>query len=337
MPEFAPIEVPQGPLITPHIPNITGAETPKLYDAGASIVAAAAKGAEINGRVRSMESRLLAMQLDEKNKDIEHGLAVQRMAQQAGIAERNASERALIDSARIADMQFKQNWKEQTASDYSGLVEEVSKAGVKPGDSNYWPTILDIESRHSKGALTPAGRTLHNLHGSEFNKAAAAEANAAYAEDRNVKSDIKGLDWHGLMPTTAIFDNPAVWQDADWMDNTGKPVIDPVTKQPLKAKTVFLGKNQTGVDQYLTLPVDDYQRYMARWNHAQTRLSNLQEQIRDPYGQIPVFPVDSTGGGGMPPGGGTFKARSSNGRQWTMTQDQFNKAKLRDPGLTIVP
>ena len=304
MPEFAPIEVQSGPLIQAHVPNITGAEWPKFENVGAEIVSAAAKGAEINGRTRKMEEQIMAMQLAEKNKDIEHDMAMQRMAQGGYLAEKRLASQELVNQARISDYEFKQNKYYGAIDDYQNLLEEVHTAKLDPKDPDYWAKLVDIESRHSAGAMTPAGRQLHRINGMDRNKAAKAEADSAFAEQRSILNDTKMLDWHGLKPTTAIWDSEGQWGEKIETDNNGNPVLDPVTKQPKMAKFIQLGTDMAGKPQFMTLPKDEWQQKFNRYQTNQRKLNSLPEQIidrTDPANPIEPYAVDRTGGGGALP------------------------------------
>ena len=294
MPEFAPIDIPQGPLITPHIPNITGAEDPKLEDPGAGIVAAAAKGAEINGRVRAMESQLLKLQLYEQNKDIEHGLATQRMAQQASEYQQNMFLKS-ADNARLqADSDFKQRKYYDGMKDYSAYSSAMQ--GIDLDSPTAWNEATRIASEHPEGANLPGARKMLYYVGDQYNKRTAAQKASAATDQKEILNYVNHFNWQGFKPTTEPLDNPNYWVPAYKTKPDGTPDLDEKGQMQIDPdhKTYMIGKDQQGNPRYLTQPTPIINDYINRWQKVKAAANK--QQITDPLNGIKPYPVDQTGG-----------------------------------------
>jgi hypothetical protein len=298
-----PFDVTSGPLIQAHVPNLTEPGWPKLENVGAEIVAAAAKGAEINGRSRQLERQLLALELADKNKTIEHGIAMERMSLTADIAQKNALLREMDIKSLMSERDYKQRKYYDSINDLGNYSAELAE--LDKNDPNWWNNALNVASKHPEGFNTPAGRRLIQSNASDFNKKTASEANAAYAEQRAVERDIKSLDWQGFPATSKPFDMPDMWQTQTKLDPaTGKQV-------PTGNKFFPLGQDRTGQTYYLTLPETKYNEYQKRWNHSQDRLNKVGQQITDPVNQIYPYPVDPSGGGGSTQYGSAAQAKAA--------------------------
>ncbi len=312
MPEFAPIEVPQGPLITPHTPNITGAEWPRLENVGNEIVAAAAKGAEINGRTRALENRLLAMQLAEQNKDIEHGLAVQRMAQQASQFAQNL----FLKDKSIQSLVDERNWKERKYSDsmddlgaYANALSKVDR-----NSPTAWNDAMSITADHAIGANTPGGRRYLQGLGDEVNKRTASLQTAAINDQKSIERTLREWNWQGFQPTSDPLVHPEWWRPAYKTDDAGNvvkdaqgnPVVDP------NNKTYMIGVDQLKQPHYITRPTGEIDAITARYQRNQAALNR--EQVTDPTLGLHRYPVDASGGGGNMQYGTEEQARAAGHR-----------------------